>query len=190
MIPPPAWRSERPNLKNNRATIFEFNPPPALSIANIKISVSPSDLRIGKGYYPSLKRGLKQHLCMMIYFSPLHQNSVLLSMTSTMTIEEIEKRTEHLGIQMQPIELFAIAKYIHPPMNILIFGLGNDSIFWYERNNGGRTVFSKIRKNGLMKLKLTTHFLRLTELTMTASAMNGEASLISQNYWCLRLHQN
>ncbi len=58
-----------------------------------------------------------------------------------MTIEEVIKQTEGLGIQMQPVELFEIAKNIHPPMNILIFGVGNDSVFWHDLNKGGRTVF-------------------------------------------------
>ena len=63
-----------------------------------------------------------------------------------MTLEEITKQIEGLGIQMQPIELFEITKNIHPPMNILVFGLGNDSIFWYEINKGGKTVFFEEKK--------------------------------------------
>ena len=76
-----------------------------------------------------------------------------------MTIEEIKKQTEPLGIQMQAIELFAIAKNIHPPINILVFGLGNDSIFWYERNRGGRTVFFEDKKKWFDKIKAKHPFL-------------------------------
>lgn len=50
-------------------------------------------------------------------------------------------RREQLGIQMEANEIYAIARAITPPLNMLIFGLGNDSIFWHETNAGGRTVF-------------------------------------------------
>lgn len=46
-----------------------------------------------------------------------------------------------LGIQMEMPELFAVSQAIRPPMNFLIFGLGNDSAFWHRMNRGGRTVF-------------------------------------------------
>jgi uncharacterized protein (TIGR01627 family) len=76
-----------------------------------------------------------------------------------MTIEEIKKQTEGLGILMQPIELFEITKNIHPPMNILIFGLGNDSLFWHETNEGGRTVFFEGKKKWFDDIKSKHPFL-------------------------------
>lgn len=58
-----------------------------------------------------------------------------------MTIEEIAEQTKGMGIQMEPTELLEIVNSIRPPVNMLVFGLGNDSSFWYKMNEGGRTVF-------------------------------------------------
>lgn len=69
------------------------------------------------------------------------------------TIEEIIRQTEGLGIQMLPIELFEIAKAIKPPMNVLVFGLGNDSLFWHNLNTGGRTVFIEDKKKWFDEVK-------------------------------------
>ena len=33
-------------------------------------------------------------------------------------------------------EVFFIARTITPPVNFLIFGMGNDSIFWSETESG------------------------------------------------------
>jgi SAM-dependent methyltransferase len=42
---------------------------------------------------------------------------------------------------METPEIFVIFQTIRPPMNLLVFGAGNDSIFWNKANRGGRTVF-------------------------------------------------
>ncbi|MEI8175113.1 MAG: hypothetical protein WCG28_04145 [bacterium] len=63
-----------------------------------------------------------------------------------MTIEDVINQTKDLGIQMQPIELFEIAQCIKSPMNVLVFGLGNDSAFWHNVNKNGRTVFIEDKK--------------------------------------------
>ena len=63
-----------------------------------------------------------------------------------MIIEDVINQTKDLGIQMQPIELFEIAQCIKPPMNVLVFGLGNDSAFWHNVNINGRTVFIENKK--------------------------------------------
>ena len=46
-----------------------------------------------------------------------------------------------LGIQMETPEIFSIFQAIRPPMDLLVFGAGNDSTFWHKANRGGRTVF-------------------------------------------------
>ncbi len=46
-----------------------------------------------------------------------------------------------LGIQMETPEILAVFRAIRPPMNLLVFGAGNDSLFWREENRNGRTVF-------------------------------------------------
>jgi glucuronoxylan 4-O-methyltransferase len=56
-------------------------------------------------------------------------------------IARISLRREQLDIQMETKELCVITDAIRPPVNFLVFGLGNDSIFWHEVNKNGRTVF-------------------------------------------------
>ncbi len=46
-----------------------------------------------------------------------------------------------LGIQMEAPEILAVFRTVRPPMNLLVFGAGNDSAFWKTANAGGRTVF-------------------------------------------------
>jgi glucuronoxylan 4-O-methyltransferase len=46
-----------------------------------------------------------------------------------------------LHIQMGVSELFEITGAITPPVRFLVFGLGNDSVFWHSKNKDGRTVF-------------------------------------------------
>ena len=62
------------------------------------------------------------------------------------TVEEIREATKNRGIQLDVEQLYAIAEVVTPPMNLLVFGLGYDSSFWCELNDGGRTVF--IEDNG------------------------------------------
>lgn len=82
-----------------------------------------------------------------------------------MTIEEIIKRTEGLGILMQSVELFEIVKNIHPPINMLVFGLGNDSIFWHEVNKGGRTVFIEDHIKWLSRIRGKHPYLETYQVT-------------------------
>lgn len=61
-----------------------------------------------------------------------------------MNIEEISNKIQGLGIQLQSLEIFEIAKSVKSsgqPINFLVFGIGNDSHFWNELNAGGRTIF-------------------------------------------------
>jgi hypothetical protein len=58
-----------------------------------------------------------------------------------MTLDEIKAQRESLGIQMGVGEIALIASNIHPPIKLLVFGLGNDSIFWHTLNAGGTTMF-------------------------------------------------
>jgi Polysaccharide biosynthesis len=59
----------------------------------------------------------------------------------TIDLEWVSKERDRLDIQMYAHEVFFIARSITPPVNFLIFGMGNDSIFWSELNRGGRTAF-------------------------------------------------
>jgi Polysaccharide biosynthesis len=45
------------------------------------------------------------------------------------------------GVQLHVNEIFFIAKTIRRPVNFLVFGMGNDSVFWFHLNRKGRTVF-------------------------------------------------
>ena len=46
-----------------------------------------------------------------------------------------------LGIQLHTNEIYSIKLRLRPPIIFLIFGVGNDSIFWHDLNRSGRTVF-------------------------------------------------
>ncbi len=55
--------------------------------------------------------------------------------------DTLRKRRAELDFQLDVPELNEILSEINPPLNMLVFGLGNDSILWHECNEGGRTVF-------------------------------------------------
>ena len=66
---------------------------------------------------------------------------------------KIDSDRKKLGIQMHTRELFEIAKTIRPPMNILVFGLGNDSAVWHDLNVNGKTVFIEDQKKWFDNIK-------------------------------------
>jgi hypothetical protein len=58
-----------------------------------------------------------------------------------LTLKQLSFVRERHGIQIEPVQLLEIIQTIKPPVNFLVFGLGNDSGLWLKRNIGGRTVF-------------------------------------------------
>ena len=56
-------------------------------------------------------------------------------------LERVSKERDRLDIQMYAHEVFFISRAIAPPVNLLVFGMGNDSVFWSGLNRDGRTVF-------------------------------------------------
>jgi len=56
-------------------------------------------------------------------------------------LKGVKRERDRLGIQMHSNELFLIARAIRAPVNFMVFGMGNDSIFWSSLNRRGRTVF-------------------------------------------------
>jgi uncharacterized protein (TIGR01627 family) len=56
-------------------------------------------------------------------------------------LEYINNIRKILNIQLETVEILEILKTLDKPKNFLIFGLGNDSVFWHNQNKGGRTVF-------------------------------------------------
>jgi len=72
---------------------------------------------------------------------------------------EIEKERGRLGIQLHADEISEILKAIKPPANFLVFGLGNDSVFWAEANKGGRTVFLEDGKKWVDSIRIKHPFL-------------------------------
>jgi glucuronoxylan 4-O-methyltransferase len=56
-------------------------------------------------------------------------------------LQWIKRERRRLGIQMHANEIFFIVRAIRPPVNFLVFGMGNDSAFWFKLNQRGRTVF-------------------------------------------------
>src|SRR5262245_57718931 len=63
----------------------------------------------------------------------------------------IKRERQRLGIQMHANEIFLIAA-IRPPVNFLIFGMGNDSPFWFRLNHRGRTVFVEDQEEWFRKI--------------------------------------
>ncbi|MEA5526343.1 hypothetical protein [Nodularia spumigena] len=72
----------------------------------------------------------------------LSQPSVFLALTlpSSLSIEIMRKTNQ---IDLSKDEMKAIADEVRHRnfCNFLVFGLGNDSIFWHRLNSGGKTVF-------------------------------------------------
>src|SRR5262249_61280326 len=64
----------------------------------------------------------------------------------------IKRERQRLGIQMHANEIFLIARAIRPPVNFLIFGMGNDSPFWFRLNHRGRTVFVEDQEEWFRKI--------------------------------------
>jgi hypothetical protein len=56
-------------------------------------------------------------------------------------LERVSKERDRLYIQMYAHEVFFIARAITPPVSFLVFGMGNDSVFWSGLNREGRTAF-------------------------------------------------
>lgn len=97
-------------------------------------------------------------------------------------IEGLLAKTE--GVQMQPAELLAIvgAIRLRPGCSLLIFGCGNDSVFWEEVNQGGTTAFieddpvwaEKIRaKLKTASVHLTQYGTRLSEWVGLLNSSEG-----------------
>jgi hypothetical protein len=59
----------------------------------------------------------------------------------TVRLKAVKRERDRLRIQMYAHEVFLIARALKPPMNFLVFGMGNDSPFWSKVNRRGRTVF-------------------------------------------------
>lgn len=57
---------------------------------------------------------------------------------SIKALKEIRKK---LNFQLQATEIYEIIKSLKKPVNLLIFGIGNDSIFWHRYNKHGKTIF-------------------------------------------------
>jgi hypothetical protein len=76
-----------------------------------------------------------------------------------MDINIIDTERSRLDIQMHTNELYEIVRSIKAPANFLIFGLGNDSVFWYEVNKGGRTIFIEDNKEWFDKIHSQHSFL-------------------------------
>ena len=70
-----------------------------------------------------------------------------------MDLATITAERTRLGIQLEESELLAIVNSVHPPINLLVFGLGNDSVFWQACNRGGRTVFLEDNSEWFQKIR-------------------------------------
>jgi hypothetical protein len=77
----------------------------------------------------------------------------MLGIMKSPTLDEVTEERDRLGIQMLAHEVFFIAKSITPPVNFLVFGLGNDSHFWFNLNRCGRTVFIEDQKEWFSKVR-------------------------------------
>jgi hypothetical protein len=71
----------------------------------------------------------------------------------TVKLQRIKQERKRLGIQMYAHEIFFIARAIRPPLNFLVFGMGNDSPFWFDLNRRGRTVFIEDQEQWFNKIK-------------------------------------
>ena len=74
-------------------------------------------------------------------------------------LQWIKRERQRLGIQMHANEIFFVARAIRPPANFLIFGLWNDSPFWFRLNQRGRTVFVEDQEEWFDKIRAENPFL-------------------------------
>jgi hypothetical protein len=74
-------------------------------------------------------------------------------------LQWIKRERQRLGIQMHANEVFFIARAIRPPVNFLVFGMGNDSPFWFKLNRRGRTVFVEDQEEWFRKIRGENPFL-------------------------------
>jgi uncharacterized protein (TIGR01627 family) len=72
-----------------------------------------------------------------------------------LTIKELKKTRKELGIQIRTNQLLEIVKTIEKkrPANFLVYGIGNDSIFWHHLNKSGRTVFIESDESWFSSIK-------------------------------------
>jgi glucuronoxylan 4-O-methyltransferase len=68
-------------------------------------------------------------------------------------LQWIKRERQRRGIQLHANEIFFIARAIRPPVNFLIFGMGNDSPFWSELNHRGRTVFVEDQEDWFHRIR-------------------------------------
>lgn len=68
-------------------------------------------------------------------------------------LAKVVRERARLSIQMHANEVFLIARAIKPPINFLVFGMGNDSPFWFELNRRGRTVFIEDQEEWFHRIK-------------------------------------
>lgn len=61
-------------------------------------------------------------------------------------LASVARERDRLDIQMYAHEVFFIARTLRPPLNFLVFGMGNDSVFWSSLNRDGRTAFIEDQK--------------------------------------------
>ena len=86
----------------------------------------------------------KKTLCIRLGILLLKIKAGWYSMLHLRELFRVSKfRKEHDGIQLKPVELMKISRAVSEfeSCRMLVFGLGNDSLFWYRTNHGGRTVF-------------------------------------------------
>jgi glucuronoxylan 4-O-methyltransferase len=74
-------------------------------------------------------------------------------------LEGTSRERNRLDIQMYAHEVFFIARTVRPPVNFLVFGMGNDSVFWFNLNRVGRTVFIEDQETWFNRIKLANPFL-------------------------------
>jgi len=61
----------------------------------------------------------------------------------TRSLKTVRRLCRGLNVQMHERELHHLLSVLEAkrPCNLLVFGLGNDSILWFEANRGGQTLF-------------------------------------------------
>lgn len=77
-----------------------------------------------------------------------------------------------LNTQMKTKEISFISKSIRPPFNILVFGVGNDSILWHKLNLGGKTVFLEDDETWIQTIQKKFPFLEIYKVSYNTLLKN------------------
>ena len=69
------------------------------------------------------------------------------------------RRSNNIQLSVEQLKYISMAVKEKAPCKLLIFGLGNDSVFWFKLNRGGVTIFLEDNKDWLQRITKRSKYL-------------------------------